>query len=344
MIDQTACQEPIPCVPVRAAPDEADFAQVRDAGVPVVFRGLNADWPAVTAGHQSDEAMAAYLSRLARPVATRTMVAPAAQGGRYFYDDEVSGFNYESRDIPAPATLAQLIAQKGRPDRLSIYAGAAPSSDLFPGFGAENPMSLAPPPAEPLVWFGNTARIAPHFDGSENLACAVRGTRRFLIFPPDQVSNLYPGPIDKTMAGQPASLVDPQTPDFARFPRYAEALATAQLAELEPGDVLYLPALWWHYVESEGDLCVLVNYWWRARDVAPGMTVLGLALFALRDAPAPERAAWSALFDHYVFGEDAQNAADHLPAAARGILGPPSPAREERMKAFLRAQLSLALR
>ena len=34
------------------------------------------------------------------------------------------------------------------------------------------------------------------------------------------------------------------------------------VADLEPGDAIYIPALWWHAVQATGELNVLVNYWW----------------------------------------------------------------------------------
>jgi hypothetical protein len=81
-------------------------------------------------------------------------------------------------------------------------------------------------------------------------------------FPPDQVANLYVGPLDHTMAGQPASMAPLKSPDFDRFPRFREALAAARTAELEPGDAIYIPTLWWHHVEALSAFNVLVNYWW----------------------------------------------------------------------------------
>ena len=45
-------------------------------------------------------------------------------------------------------------------------------------------------------------------------------------------------------------MVDFDNPDYDRFPRFAEAERNALGVVLEPGDVIYIPNMWWHQVES----------------------------------------------------------------------------------------------
>ena len=71
-----------------------------------------------------------------------------------------------------------------------------------------------------------------------------------------------------TPAGQPVSLVDPAAPDLARFPRFVDAWARAQVAELGPGDAVLIPSLWWHAIDALDGVNVLVNYWWSAEATA----------------------------------------------------------------------------
>jgi hypothetical protein len=111
--------------------------------------------------------------------------------------------------------------------------------------------------------------------------------------------------------------------DLARYPRFGEARAAAQVAELEPGDVLFYPALWWHQVEALDAFNAMVNYWWNPVPAwidTPHTTLLH-ALLSLRDRPDSEKRAWRALFEYYVFGP-ADRAAAHLPGHAQGPLGP----------------------
>ena len=112
--------------------------------------------------------------------------------------------------------------------------------------------------------------------------------------------------------------------DPARFPRLHLALEHAQQAELGPGDALFIPYGWWHHVESLTPFNVLVNYWWNdAPDHGAPHGALLHSLLAIRDLPADQREVWAALFRELVF-TDPEIALAHLPAAKRGMLGPPS--------------------
>ncbi len=330
----------IPSLPILAGVKREQFdSEIRVKAKPVILRGMAKSWPAVAARQISLEEMGAYLKKLDNKKPAITFVAQPNVKGRYFYSEDMRGFNFERRSIPLSASIDKLLEQKEDDAPIGIYAGATSSSDLLPGFGEENPMPLIEPSVQPLVWIGNSARVAPHFDSSENIACCVSGKRTFLVFPPEQIKNLYVGPLEHNMAGQPASLVDPKAIDHDRFPKFKDAMQTAYIAELEPGDAIYLPALWWHYVESSGPFNVLVNYWWN--DVYKGspMAALALSLLSIRDLPVAERAAWREVFDHYIFGEDAQDAVPYLPEYIRGVLGPDSAERDASIKGFVGAQL-----
>lgn len=318
--------------------------ETRPAGRPVILRGLVKDWPAVKAGTDSLKAIGDYIKNMDSRQAVPTYLGQPDIKGRYFYNEDMRGFNFERRNIPLSASIDKLLSQQGDDSPIGIYAGATSAGDILSGFAAANPMPLVDSEVPPLLWLGNTARIAPHFDTSENIACSVAGKRRFLIFPPEQIGNLYAGPIDHNMAGPPASLVNPRDIDLEKFPKFKAAMDAAMLAELEPGDALYLPSLWWHYVESEGPLNILVNYWWSALKNNAPMSNIALALLTLRDLPAPERAAWRHYFDHFIFGENVEAAIEHIPEDIRGVLDVKSPERDNRIKQFLMSRLQQILR
>ena len=150
-------------------------------------------------------------------------------------------------------------------DPPAIFIQSASIPEHLPKFSEENAIDLADPSATPRIWVGNSITVTTHYDISDNIACVVGGRRRFTLFPPDQIRNLYVGPIHFTLAGQPVSMVSLEEPDFIRYPRFEQALATAQTAELEPGDAIFIPYFWWHHVKSLERFNVLVNYWWDAR-------------------------------------------------------------------------------
>ena len=293
---------------------------------PVIFRGLVKDWPLASAGRESSQAAIDYLKHFdaGRPVVGFSG-APGI-GGRFFYQDDLAAMNFQAQRVPLGAYLDTIAAWIGAADAPSFYVGSTDLDTYLPGLRAENDLTLPEPPAgvePPLVsiWIGNRTTAATHFDMSNNLACCLVGRRRFTLFPPDQVENLYPGPLEPTPGGQVLSLVDPSAPDLTRFPLYAKAAEVAEIAELEPGDVLFYPALWWHNVEALDAFNAMVNYWWNPAPafMDPPMTTLLHGMLSLRDRPDAEKQAWRALFDYYVFG-DPGRPGEHLPPEARGEL------------------------
>lgn len=342
MID-TPANDPLaalPSVEERGAVDAATFAaEVATRYRPIVLRGQVADWASVAAGRQGDRAIAEYLHGLGgggRPL--DVLIGTPEIGGRFFYrGDELEGFNFHRERAPLDLLLGELLrlAQVPEGERHTLYANAATAPEHLPGWPQANALNLPVGDATPRLWIGNGSHTATHYDGSTNLACVVAGRRRFTLFPPGQVTNLYVGPLDRTLAGPPASMVDPTRPDFDRYPRFAEALAHAEVADLGPGDALFVPAIWWHHVQAFGTLNVLCNYWWAYDPTTSAFHAMIHAMMAVRDRPAAEKAAWREWFDHYVFNEDADTVGDHLPASARGVMGPATPERTERIRAYL---------
>jgi hypothetical protein len=319
---------------------EVDLARFRDeirpAGEPVVMRGLVRDWPAVAAAIESDEAIVDYLvgCRPARPV--KAIAARPEENGRFFYTADLTGLNFIQGRGRLEDFLRDLLIAKGsdRPPAMAVQSEILP--EVLPAFADANRLALAPGIA-PRIWIGNRIRVAPHYDIKENIGCCVAGRRRFTVFPPAQLANMYPGPFELTPAGTPVSMVDPHAPDLARYPRYREAWAAAQQAELEPGDALYIPYTWWHGVESLEPVSILVNYWWNdaPEGVAPAYDALLHAMLAFRHLPPADRAIWKMMLDHYVFEANGDPAA-HLPEHARGIMAPASPALFARLRATLK--------
>ena len=290
---------------------------------PLVLRGLAAHWPLVQAGRGPQRAASDYLRRYYRGEQVIAMLGAPDIRGRFFYNEDLSGFNFNSVRTNLASVLDELERQRDNPAPPAIYVGSTEIDACLPGLRAENDLGLDARQPYASIWLGNRTRIAPHYDLPDNIACVAAGRRRFTLFPPEQLANLYVGPLDFTPAGQPISLVDLHQPDLARFPRFAGAQAAACAAELEPGDAIFIPSMWWHHVEALEPFNILVNYWWRQSPpyMDTPTSALMLALLTMRDLPPAQRAAWRDIFRHYVFESDGSEAA-HIPPAARRVLAP----------------------
>lgn len=322
-----------------ANPRELDEQLLR-ADRPFVVRQLVADWPLVVAGRKSGREARDYLLRHHRDRPVVVAIGQDGSGGRLFYDDAMA-MNFRSLKAGLAEVFAQIDAREGQPDAPSIYLASIDINEFFNGLQEARIAGLGDRSCLSSIWMGTRTRIAAHNDTPNNLACVAVGRRRFTLFPPDQFRNLYLGPVDNTPAGRPVSMVDFHAPDFAIHPRFREALDHGQVAELEAGDALFIPALWWHHVEGLDPFNVLVNYWWRDTPMWLGQPqdALNFAMMAIRDLPEDQKRYWSDMFDHYVFANDDQAMA-HIPAASRGVLAPMTAQSAGRIRAFLLRTLS----
>ena len=303
---------------------------------PAILRGVIRDWPAVQAGLKSPRALADLLKECDLGRTVETYVADAAIGGRFFYRDDLRSFNFERRPEQIGAAIERMLAHLGDPDPPAIYVQSTPVPEFMPEFGRRHALELVNPAVVPRIWIGNAVTVTTHYDLSDNIACVVAGRRRFTLFPPDQLANMYMGPLEFTPGGAPVSLVDPEKPDPNRYPRFAEAMAAAETAELGPGDAIFIPYSWWHHVRSLTPFNVLVNYWWNDARVplASPYDCLLHAILALREMPDNQRATWRTMFDYHVFKSHGEPLG-HLPPENRGGLGPMTPDRARHLKATL---------
>lgn len=315
-------------------------AEVLGSPEPLVLKGIVDSWPVVQAAKSGKADVLAYLRRFCSNKEIVVFKGAPEIKGRFFYNEDLTRFNFARANTTFEFMLERFASLADEQDEPSYYIGSTSVDAGLPGFREHNDIALDPLNPMVSIWMGNRTRIAAHFDNPDNIACVVAGTRRFTLFPPDQLAHLYVGPLDFTPAGQAISLVDFHNPDFDRFPLFAKALDNALVAELGPGDALFIPGLWWHHVEALESFNALVNYWWRSSAAVMGtpMDVLIHALLSIRGLSPEQKNNWREIFEHYIFDEQPE-AFSHIPDASLGILGELDEATAKQLRKMLRSKL-----
>jgi lysine-specific demethylase 8 len=106
-----------------------------------------------------------------------------------------------------------------------------------------------------LLWLGPAGtRMSFHFDFVDNFLAQIQGAKRLLIVSPDESSAMYPA-----VANVSESLVDIERPDLSTWPMFAHARVLE--GTIHPGEMIFIPCLWWHEVRSLSP-SISVNHFW----------------------------------------------------------------------------------
>jgi hypothetical protein len=307
---------------------------------PLVLRGLCDDWPLVKLARQSDTEFAQELARHDNGTPVDALLIAPDANGVIGYNAVMDSFNYDHFRVSVTDVLQRLAAyaRAGHAPR-GVAMQSALLSQCAPGLVATHRVAFLDAAIQPRLWIGNQVTTPAHFDSYHNIAVVACGRRRFTLFPPDQVQNLYVGPLDFAPTSVAMSLPPLDAADDPRWPKFREALAHAQTAVLETGDAIYIPPVWWHHVESLERLNALLNFWWRSaafpgHAAEPALSALMHCILAYKWMPKAERDAWRTIIDHYVFGEGDPGA--HIPETRRGVLGPLTPETEAALRKLIR--------
>ena len=120
-------------------------------------------------------------------------------------------------------------------------------------------------PGPPRFWLGPAGTLTPlHCDYDDNLFAQVWGSKRIFLAPPHHDEYLYPREANALLFGSP---FDPEAPDFERFPLARQAGLIECV--VQPGDMLYVPAGWYHQVRSLS-FSLSANRWSRAMPLVLG--------------------------------------------------------------------------
>lgn len=117
----------------------------------------------------------------------------------------------------------------------------------------------------PRFWLGPAGTVTPlHCDYDDNIFAQIWGTKRIFLAPPHHDAFLYPSEANAILFGSP---FDPEAPDFERFPLARQAAMVECI--VEPGELLYVPAGWYHQVRAL-TFSLSANRWARAVPLALG--------------------------------------------------------------------------
>ena len=234
---------------------------------PALLRGLltPATWPPMR-----DFADFAYLRRRCghRRVRVKALALDDAQGRPVFVGDP-------EFETPLSEFLELVEQAEERRERCPMYLGKVPLRTELPELDADIASAGTPPidalldcfgaplPQGLYAYLGCAGNVtATHFDASENLMLCVYGTKRLWLYPPSDAGCLYPAAKqDGSRACAPPFQTFSELPEWLRrtFPRYADARPIE--VSLMPGDILYLPACWWHCVEGSHERNMIISYW-----------------------------------------------------------------------------------
>jgi len=120
---------------------------------------------------------------------------------------------------------------------------------------------------DPAIWIGPAGAVTTlHFDSTHNLFAQISGAKKVILIPPGQSKLLY-YPCRDFGLNLHFSPVDVEHPDPKRHPRFARA--TPREITVRAGELLFIPATWWHYLRAI-EPSISLNFWWNT----PG-TLLG---------------------------------------------------------------------
>lgn len=210
-----------------------------------------ADWPAVTRWSPA---------QLRRVAAGRRVQVMVSRSGEFKFDHDWSATDPKNQYVVDNVPFEKMLdwISDGTPGAPKCYVPQISLPELLPELEADLRFPEVVSPESVRFWCGSAGTVAPlHWDTVNNLFAQIHGSKQFTLFAPDEMSRLYPFPEDAK--SHRLSQVDVGNPDFERCPLYRDA--TPITVTVLPGQLLFLPAFWWHHVRAV-TVSISANRWW----------------------------------------------------------------------------------
>ena len=119
---------------------------------------------------------------------------------------------------------------------------------------------------KPTLWMGTSHSDTKfHHDCCDNFVVMLAGTKRFTLSPPSSWRNLAPKCIGERQALCWASVAHPGYEEkMSSKDKRAMKKVPTIVIDLRPGEILYMPAGWFHHIRNVGPT-VMVNWWTKSR-------------------------------------------------------------------------------
>ncbi len=211
-----------------------------------------------------------YLKKHDNGAAVDALMTAPDIDGQIAYNETMSGFNFHRNRLSLSAVAEQVLRYAQFPKAPAVAAQSALIRDCLPAFAAENSLKVLDDSVLPRIWLGNRISTPAHVDEWNNIACVVAGRRRFTLFPPEQIANLYIGPLDFAPTGAAMSLVSLRNPDFDKHPKFRDALAALRERRTGTGRrhihsaAMVAPRRIARAVQCAGELLVARQLWRRS--------------------------------------------------------------------------------
>lgn len=224
------------------SPEEFEARYIKRSQ-PVILRGAIDDWPAMKLWSGD------YFKRR---FGDREVPVVRSRGGSLY--DQNAGLHYERIRVR---------------DYVDLLEPAKPI-DLYMVFRVQDVMpelldDIVRPPycrdaawCRSRFWFAGPDMKGPlHRDLPDNLYAQIIGHKRLIMLDRRLTRMVHR---HSFRSGVPNySPVDPEAPDLTRYPHFRDA--PLMVADIEPGDLFYIPSLWWHQAHSV-DTSLSINLWW----------------------------------------------------------------------------------